>query len=110
MLLEPIADPAAHLAALLDLYWQGTRRVLHFFPKSALTYVEKLRAGKSEDEALRAARRIWEGDDFQTTPPESADVYHQLAFRDTDPLDVEFTAAAATVFAPMFEQARREVG
>jgi len=78
--------------------------------KSALAYVEKLRAGKSEDEALRAARRIWEGDDFQTTPPESMDVYYQMAFRDTDPLDVEFTATAATVFAPLFAHARREAG
>ncbi len=110
VLLEPVADPAARLTELLELYWQGTRRVLHFFPRSALAYVEKLRAGKSEDEALGAARRIWAGGDFQTTPPESADVYYQLAFRDTDPLDVEFTATAAMVFAPLFEQARREDG
>ncbi len=110
VLLEPVADSAAHLAALLDLYWQGTRRVLHFFPKSALAYVEKLRAGKSEDEALRAACRIWEGSDFQTTPPESADIYYQLAFRGADPLDAEFMTTAATVFAPLFAQARREGG
>jgi exodeoxyribonuclease V gamma subunit len=110
VLLEPVADPAAHLAALLDLYWQGTRRVLHFFPKSALVYVEKQRAGQGEDEALRTARQTWEGSDFQTTPPESTDVYYQMAFRDTDPLDAEFTATAATVFAPLFAQIPREIG
>jgi exodeoxyribonuclease V gamma subunit len=110
VLLEPIADPAVHLAALLDLYWQGTRRVLHFFPKSALAYVEKQRAGQGEDEALRAARQIWEGSDFQTTPSESTDVYYQMAFRDTDPLDAEFTATAATVFAPLFAQIPRKTG
>lgn len=110
VLLEPVADSAAHLAALLELYWRGTRRVLHFFPKSALAYVEKLRAGQGEEEALRAARRTWEGSDFQTMPPESADVYYQLAFRGADPLDAEFMATAATVFAPMFGQGRWEVG
>lgn len=105
VLLEPVEDAAAHLRVLLEWYWRGTRRLLHFFPKSALAYVETLRKDRDQDaeKALRAARRQWEGDDFQKVTPEREDVYYQLAFRDTDPLDAEFEAVAMAVFGPLFE-------
>ena len=105
VLLEPVAEAAAHLRAVLEWYWQGTRRLLHFFPKSALAYVETLRKDQNQDvdKALRAARRQWEGDDFQRLTPERENVYYQLAFRDTDPLDAEFEAVALAVFVPIFE-------
>ncbi len=105
VLLEPVADAAAHLRAMLEWYWRGTRRLLHFFPKSALAYVETLRKDKNQDtdKALRAARRQWEGDDFQQAAPERENVYYQLAFRDTDPLDAEFVAVAMAMFMPIFE-------
>jgi exodeoxyribonuclease V gamma subunit len=102
VILEPVENPALLLRALLDLYWQGTRRLLHFFPKSALAYVEKLQQGKTGEEALRAARLAWEGSDFQSFPPESADTYYQLAFQDADPLDAEFMDVAQRVFIPVF--------
>ncbi|MDG4606029.1 MAG: exodeoxyribonuclease V subunit gamma, partial [Candidatus Contendobacter sp.] len=102
MILEPVEHPELLLRALLDLYWQGTRRLLHFFPNSALAYVEKLQQGKTGEEALRAARLAWEGSDFQSFPPESADTYYQLAFQDTDPLDAEFMDVAHRVFIPVF--------
>lgn len=105
VLLEPVEEAAAHLRALLEWYWQGTRRLLHFFPRSALVYVETLRKDRDQDaeKALRAARRQWEGDDFQKVTPEREDVYYHLAFRDTDPLDAEFEAVAMAVFGPLFE-------
>jgi exodeoxyribonuclease V gamma subunit len=102
VILQPLADAPAQLRVLLELYWQGTRQLLHFFPKSALAYIELLRKGKTEEEALRAANRQWQGDDFQHTHPESADVYYRLAFQETDPLDAEFVALAEIVFGPIF--------
>ncbi|MBK8750496.1 MAG: exodeoxyribonuclease V subunit gamma [Candidatus Competibacteraceae bacterium] len=102
VILEPVENPTMLLRALLDLYWQGTRRLLHFFPKSALAYVEKLQQGKTGEEALRAARLTWEGNDFQSFPPESTNTYYQLAFQDTDPLDAEFMDVAQMVFMPIF--------
>jgi exodeoxyribonuclease V gamma subunit len=104
VLLEPVEEAAAHLRALLEWYWRGTRRLLHFFPKSALAYVETLRKDKNQDldKALRAARRQWEGDDFQQGAPERENIYYQLAFRDADPLDGEFVELALAVFMPLF--------
>jgi exodeoxyribonuclease V gamma subunit len=105
VLLVPVEEAATHLRALLEWYWLGTRRLLHFFPRSALTYVETLRKDRDQDadKALRAARRRWEGDDFQKVMPERENIYYQLAFRDTDPLDAEFAAVAVAVFGPLFE-------
>jgi exodeoxyribonuclease V gamma subunit len=109
IVLEPVEDAATHLRAMLDWYWRGTRRLLHFFPKSALAYVETLGKGKDQDvdKALRAARRQWEGDDFQQAVPERENLYYRLAFRDTDPLDAEFEAVALAVFGPLFAQIRQ---
>ena len=109
IVLESVEDAAARLRALLEWYWRGTRRLLHFFPKSALAYVETLyKDGNSgTDQALRAARRQWEGDDFQKVAPERENAYYRLAFRDTDPLDDEFVRVATAVFAPIFERQRQ---
>jgi exodeoxyribonuclease V gamma subunit len=83
--------------------------LLHFFPKSALAYVETLRKDQNQDtdKALRAARAQWEGGDFQRLTPERENVYYQLAFRDTDPLDAEFEAVATAVFGPLFAQVQQ---
>ncbi len=108
IILEPVEDAAAQLRALLEWYWQGTQRLLHFFPKSALVYVELLHAKNPDmDQALRAARRQWEGDDFQKVMPERENIYYQLAFRDSDPLDDEFARVATAVFAPLFAAIRQ---
>ncbi|MDG4550579.1 MAG: exodeoxyribonuclease V subunit gamma [Candidatus Contendobacter sp.] len=109
IVLEPVEDAAAHLLELLEWYWRGTRRLLHFFPRSALAYVETLDKDKNQDtdKALRAARRQWEGDDFQQGASERENVYYQLAFRDTDPLDAEFEAVAVAVFGPLFARIRQ---
>lgn len=106
VLLEPIEAAATHLQALLELYWRGTRRPLHFFPKSALAYIDALRKDKNQDtdKALRVAQRTWEGSDYGYNRAEREDAYYQLAFRDTDPLDAEFTELARAVFAPLFAQ------
>ena len=108
VLLEPIpvADAVAYLQALLAIYQQGTQRLLHFFPNSALTYMETLRKDKHQDtdKALRAAQRAWEGSEYDQRRAERDDAYYQLAFRDTDPLDDEFVELAQAVFAPLFAQ------
>ncbi|HCB12831.1 MAG TPA: exodeoxyribonuclease V subunit gamma, partial [Gammaproteobacteria bacterium] len=105
ILLDAVENPEASLRGLLDLYWQGSRRLLPFFPKSALAYVERLRKdkGNDPDKALWAAQRIWEGDEQRAGSAEREDAYYQLAFGDTGPLDEEFTTLAITIFGPLFE-------
>ena len=108
VILEPVEQPELQFRALLELYWEGSRRLLHFFPKSALAYVERFRKEQDADKALRAARGAWEGDEFRQGFAERDDPYYRLAYRDTDPLDAEFAALAAAVFDPLFERIRQE--
>ena len=104
--LPPVEQPDVLLQGLLDAYWQGTRRLLHFFPKSGLAYMERLRKDKEPDadKALWAAHRAWEGEERRPGTAERENTYYQLAFGDTDPLDEEFTALTMAVFGPLFEQ------
>ncbi|MCB1776784.1 MAG: exodeoxyribonuclease V subunit gamma, partial [Candidatus Competibacteraceae bacterium] len=106
--LDPLENAEALLKTLLDLYWQGSCRLLPFFPKSALTYIERLRKDQKQgkepnpDKALWAARQAWEGSEQRAGLAERRDAYYQLAFGDVDPLDSEFTALATVVFEPLF--------
>ena len=108
--LEPLEQPEMLLRGLLEAYWQGSRRLLHFFPKSGLAYVERLRKDKepNPDKALWAARRAWEGEERRPGTAEREDAYYQLAFGDTDPLNEEFTTLTMAVFGPLFEQIQRD--
>ncbi len=108
VVLNRVADPEQHLRALLELYWRGSRQLLHFFPKSALAYVERFRKEQDADKALWAAHRAWEGDEYREGSAEREDAYYQLAFRDTEPLDAEFVELAMAVFEPVFALVRRE--
>ncbi len=109
--LTPMEQPAAVLQGLLELYWQGTQRLLHFLPKSSLAYIQRRRKEPEADPdlALRAARQVWEGRERQSGA-EREDAYYQLAFGDSDPLDQEFIALTQAVFEPLFAQIQQAEG
>jgi len=108
VILEPVAEAEPLLRGLLDLYWDGSRRLVHFFPKSALAYVLQLRKEPNVDKAMRAAHMAWEGSEYREGSAERDNPYYQLAFRDADPLDQKFEALASAVFGPLFAQVRME--
>jgi exodeoxyribonuclease V gamma subunit len=99
VVLQPVSGAASRLGALLDLYWRGLRRPLHFFPRSAYAFVT---ARSSPD---RSARNAWEGSEFSRGERENP--YYRLAFGVTDPLDDAFRALAGDVFAPLLEHSGR---
>ncbi|OQX18575.1 MAG: exodeoxyribonuclease V subunit gamma [Desulfobacteraceae bacterium IS3] len=85
------------LEKLLNFYWDGLRKPLHFFPKSSYEYALKLE--KSPEDALKSAREKWEGNDWSSG--ESEDSYFQLCFGKSNPLDAEFQSIATEVFEPL---------
>lgn len=96
----PIEDSLQILADLLEIYWTGLTRPLHFFPRSSWEYaVGILYKGMSEEDALERAQGIWKGNDY--LPGEGGENHYQLCFRDTDPLDREFKDISEKVFAPL---------
>jgi exodeoxyribonuclease V gamma subunit len=84
---------------LLEIYWQGLREPIHFFPVSSWVYAEALSKGKESEQALEAARGKWEGSDFKRG--ESKDLNYQVCFEHADPLDEEFEKLSKMVFDPI---------
>ncbi len=94
--LLPVADSTAYLELLLQHYWQGLTKPLHFFPRSSLAYAEK---GK-----ISAAEAVWNNENY----PESADPAYKLCFGDESPLDGEFEQISSDVFTAYLESQREE--
>lgn len=95
--LPELSSGEAHaaLGQLTRLYRQGWRRPLHFYPRSAWAYVDKLDDGL--DAALKAADKAWSPKERGSY--ESNQSAYQLALRGiAEPLDEEFEAAAVAVF------------
>ncbi|UCE06115.1 MAG: exodeoxyribonuclease V subunit gamma, partial [bacterium] len=98
----PVENSGEILAELLQIYWQGLVKPLHFFPESSWEYAQRmLEKNKSSDEALRIARNKWLGSEFSWG--ESADLYYQQCFGKYDPIDEQFEDLALTVFKPFLE-------
>lgn len=100
--IQPVSNSNALFSELLDLYWQGLVRPLHFFPESSWRYAQRL-LGKNQTavEALNYARKFWQENDHGWC--ESADEYYQLCFRSGEPLNDEFQKLALAVFKPFIE-------
>ena len=81
---------------LLDLYWEGLQRPVHFFPRSAFKFA---RSGKISD-----AQQSWHSE-FPRGRPESTDFAYRLAFgeRVTQMIDQEFEDLAHLVCTPLFD-------
>jgi exodeoxyribonuclease V gamma subunit len=95
----PVEDARGRLAELLELYWSGLHRPLHFFARTACAYAE-------QGGMTRGVRAVWEGG--YDTDGEREDPYYALAFRGIDPLDEAFEHAARTLFVPMLAAMQEE--
>lgn len=93
----------------LDLYWQGLKSPLPFFPKSSYAYAIKHYQGKTSQQAMSAARVKWQGSP-PYAPGENQDPYLNLCFSHQDPLDERFKTTALNVFLPLLEAATSTSG
>jgi exodeoxyribonuclease V gamma subunit len=94
---EGVTDTEKRLTELLNLYWTGLRKPLHFFTESSLAFAEAIFKKKEEDKALRAAIGEWDNQKF----PEKDNPYYNLCFGQIDPLDDEFRELATIIYEPM---------
>jgi exodeoxyribonuclease V gamma subunit len=106
---SPAAAASELLEGLLDIYWQGLVRPVHFFPKSSWAYAaELLKKPGSTESALRKAASEWKGSDFSVG--EQDNPYYELCFRYTDPVDEELQALADRVYRPLLSHQREAKG
>ncbi|MBU0480238.1 MAG: exodeoxyribonuclease V subunit gamma [Proteobacteria bacterium] len=102
--LDTVDNSREILAELLEIYRDGTRKIVRFFPKASFAFAEKL-AEKGEEAAFARAKEVWRGSDFSRG--EGGDPYYKLCFRETDPFDREFAEIAIRFFGPLLEQGGR---
>ncbi len=93
---SPVENSEKILGNLLEKFWAGLIRPLHFFPRSSLEYAQHLLRNKNPVDALLKARDKWQGGDF--SKGESEDDYYRLCFGNTDPIDSEFQDISKEVF------------
>ncbi|MCI0495955.1 hypothetical protein L0Z72_13200, partial [candidate division KSB1 bacterium] len=102
----PIENSNELLAELLQIYWQGLMKPLHFFPESSWEYAQQvLEKNKSPEEARRSASAKWSGSDFSRG--EGNDLYCQQCFRNFDPIDTEFQNLSLEIFKPILENQQK---
>jgi exodeoxyribonuclease V gamma subunit len=94
--LMPIDHSAAILEELLNIYRQGLRWPLKFFPRTSLAFIN----AADKDDPFQKAEQIWKGS--EKSWGDVMNPYNQLIFRDTSPIDKEFAELAECVFKPIF--------
>lgn len=107
----PPADAEPLLGALLELYWQGLRAPLKFFPESALKFAEAERSARSAnpDSPFEKARKAWNGDRYQDIKGERENAAFDLCFRHEEAIDETFAAHARAIFGPALANETRSV-
>ncbi len=103
----PIEECEKALQVLLDLYWRGLSKPLHFYPESSWAYARSVEGGETPEKALERARKIWVGS--RSYRGECEDLYYRLCFGKTEPLDEEFEKVARDVFKPLLEFEEKKV-
>lgn len=101
------ADAGSVLRDLLDLYAQGMRAPLPFFPRTSLAYAEARFKGsrpKGRDEALASAMRQWEGGFM--VDPERDDPHLAFLYRDAEPDWENFADLAERIYGPILGGSR----
>jgi exodeoxyribonuclease V gamma subunit len=98
--LVPVRQARECLAELLDIYWTGLQRPLHFFPESSHAYAQPVLVHQqAEQQALRKAREIWEGTWHRNG--EGGEEHYHLCFRNVDPIDAEFQRLSLAIYRPL---------
>jgi len=98
----PVQNSEEILGALLEKYWEGLIKPLHFFSETSWEYAQALLLqGRPHEEALNRARNTWAGNEY--SQGENSDPYYELFFRNMDPLDPEFQDTAEEVFGTLID-------
>jgi exodeoxyribonuclease V gamma subunit len=103
---EPNVDCARqHLGSLVKIFQRGRKGLTYIFPESSLAYVGSMQKGKTCDDALKAARLIWYGNDY--APGEGEDPYYSLCFKNIDPFTESFEALSRELYEPLMQHQKQ---
>ncbi len=100
---NPVEKSGDILAVLLDLYYQGLSKPLHFFPGLSEEYVKQSHINKKDrKEAMKAVHSKWLGSIYSRG--EFEDPYYNICFRSAGMDDIfnnSFIKNSESVFLPL---------
>ncbi|MCK4501481.1 MAG: hypothetical protein KAU22_00500, partial [Desulfuromonadales bacterium] len=95
---KPVDNAKVHLQTILELYWQGLKEPLRFFPETSMAY------GKKLEWQLDKALKMWEGDDY--SPGDKKDPHYELCFGAISPVDEQFEHISRLLLEPLIQHQR----
>lgn len=99
---HPVDSPRHWLEKIIELYLDGMKKPLPFFPESSMKCVEMItKKNMSTEEAVLKASTVWAGGQY-IGRGESSDPYFDLCFRENNPLTEAFVENSLAVFEPVF--------
>ncbi|MEK7990147.1 MAG: exodeoxyribonuclease V subunit gamma [Thiotrichaceae bacterium] len=105
---SPVPESQEILARLVQIYQDGLRQPLYFFPETSMEFIKTMQnPKKSNDDALQAAIKRWQGSQYK--PGECLDPYYELCFANDETLPVEqeaFKIVAQQFYEPLFKYVR----
>jgi len=100
---DPAEKSRDYIVVLLNLYWEGLSRPLHFFPDSSVEYVKQALINRKDKKySMQAVRNKWLGSKFSRG--ESKDPYYDICFRNYDINEIfndSFIKNSESVFLPL---------
>ena len=90
--LQPLEHAAAILSNLLDLYYEGMKRPLRFFPETSWLFLK---------DGQQKAETSWRGDQRRGVPGECDNQAVALCFGGEEPWGEEFCTLAERVYGPL---------
>jgi len=98
---DPMAEGERILSELLAFYWTGLVLPLPFFSETSWNYgTERFQRGKSVEEGMKKAMRIWEGGEIMKGERDT-NPYYQICFKDTNLLKTKFRRVSETIMEPL---------
>lgn len=95
----PTENSEEIMKVLLEKYWEGLRKPIHFFPNSSWIYASYLLKNKPRDYCINKASDKWLGGTM--IRGEAEDPYNSLCFSTNNPLDSDFEQISEQIFGPL---------
>lgn len=107
--LAPVQDAINPLNNLLELFWEGMQKPLHFYCKSSYAYAKAISNPENEKEdSIAKAVNEWDAS-WNGIPGEGDDPYYKLITGGEQPFDnPQFAEYSCDVWDPFFEVLNRE--
>ncbi|MRR16464.1 MAG: exodeoxyribonuclease V subunit gamma [Deltaproteobacteria bacterium] len=101
--LKPVGNAEKLLITMIRYYCLGRTKPLKFFARTSWEYAQALwLKKKSSDDAIRAARLIWSGNNARYSDAECQETSCRICFENDDPIDTEFAETTAAVLKDLF--------